>query len=487
MSLVKKLAGETAIYGLSHIFSRVLFFLVFTVYLTRKLPEAEYGIYADMYSYSALLLVLLSFRMDTAFFRFGSQSKDSRTVFSNALFPVIVVSILLLIIMIMSSPYIGGLMGYSNAAHYVRWFAYILVFDALGSMVYAKLRLESRPFRFLVYRLINVVLIVVFVLLFLEYLPRYHPDVLKDIGERIGVVRSIDYVFYSNLIASLVTFLLMIPEIKLSRRMDFSMIGKMLKYSWPLVLVAIAGSINQAFAAPIQKYFLGADVLDNLPQVGVYAAAAKLAILLNLFTTAFNYAAEPFFFNNASHKDSRQVYGKVALAFTIFACLVTLGIVFNLDILIHLIGYQEGRAVVPILLMAYVFLGIYYNIGIWYKLSDKTIYGAFISFIGAIITLLVSILLLPKIGTIASAIAALTCYVVMVLLGYMLGQKHYPIDYPVGKMVKYILITVLLIALAEIMRSYISSTFIYIAVFAVVFGLLVFYVYKKDYKEIISM
>lgn len=490
MSLVKKLAGETAIYGLSHILTRVLFFMVFAVYLTRTIPQEEYGIYADMYSYSTILLTILTFRMDTAFFRFGSNNKDANSVFTTTMIPVLLICVATLVLILPNAEHIARFLHYENSVHYITWFAWILCFDALAAMVFAKLRLESRPVRFLIYKVINVITIVALVFFLMEFLPRWAPDLMSYLDTNLGIDRKIDYVFLANLVASLVVLLAMIPEISFSGAIDKSLIKRMFAYAIPLVFVSIAANVNQAFAAPIQKFFLSKDVLENLPQVGVYAAAAKLAILLNLFTTAFNYAAEPFFFNHAHKENSREVYGQVALAFTIFSCLVTLGIVFNLDLLILILGeeYRSGQHIVPILLMAYIFLGLYYNVGIWFKLSDKTIYGAFISAIGMVITLVVSISLLPQIGTVASAYAALICYAVMVLIGYVLGQKHYPIHYDVGRIGFYLLITAGLILMARyIIRPTVDGMFPYLAVMAFIWLGFLYYVYRTDYKKIMSI
>jgi len=220
----------------------------------------------------------------------------------------------------------------------------------------------------------------------------------------------------------------------------------MLSYCAPLVVVGIANSINQFFGVPIQKFFLGGNYTENLSDGGLYAGPQKIAALVSLVTVAFNYAAEPFFFKHAANSDDRSVYGKIALAFTLFMGAVVVAIMSYLEILKHLTDvtkYADGFVVVPILLFAYFCLGLYYSISIWYKLSDKTRYGAYISIIGVILTLTMSIILLPKIGFIASAWAALACYLTMVTLAYLYGQRHYPIPYPIGK-----LATVMLIALA---------------------------------------
>ena len=488
MSLLKKLAGETAIYGLSHILSRVLLFIVFTFYLTRRFDgdATEYGIYTDMYSYAAVILTILVFRMDTAFFRYGSKG-DLQKVFNTGFIGVLGFCIIVLVLLLTNIDWFSSILRYEESPHYIKWFAYILVLDAITALVFARLRLQSRPIRFMVYKFINVGLTLILVLAFLEFLPKYFPTQFEQLNSMLGVTRQIDYVFFANLLASGAVVLAMLPEFKTFRfTFEYPLFKKMLWYALPLVAVALAGNINQAFAAPLQKYFLGNDILENLANAGVYGAAAKLAILLNLFTTAFNYAAEPFFFNNSDRKDSLEVYGKVALAFTIVACLATLGLIFYIDIIILLLGdtYRSGINVVPILLFAYVFLGLYYNVSIWYKLKDKTYIGALISFMGAFITILISLLLLPKIGTIASAWAALACYVSMVIVGYFIGQKYYPVHYPVKKILFYIGATVVLSISALLLRPIMGVSIAYFSTITAILLVVVFGLYKTEWKKL---
>lgn len=487
MSLIKKLAGQTAIYGLSHIISRVLLFVVLTVYLTRRVGESEYGVYADMYSYVTIILTILVFRMDTAMFRFGRDKKDAQKVFNTGFIGVLVFCLLSLFILIPLVNPISEWLQYNESPHYIRWFAFILALDALAALVFARFRLQNRPVRFVLYKLLNVGLTVIFILFFLEFMPNYFTGEYESLKTFLNITRTIDFVFFSNLIASGVVLLAMLPEFKSLRfSFDYSLFKKMAWYALPLVFVGIAGSINQAFAAPLQRAFLGEGVLENLANVGVYAAAAKLAILLNLFTTAFNYAAEPFFFNNSDNKDSLKIYGKVALAFTIVACFATLGLIFYIDVITLLLGekYKSGINVVPILLFAYIFLGLYYNVSIWYKLKDKTYIGALISFLGAFITITVSILLLPKMGAIASAWAALLCYISMVIAGYWMGQKHYPVEYPVLKILTYIIGTLILAWLALTLRSSLGAGVLYFAAVTSVLLLLSMIIIKLEWKNL---
>lgn len=491
MSLIKKLAGETAIYGLSHIVSRVLLFVVFAIYLTRRFDgdTTEYGIYTDMYSYAAVLTTILVFRMDTALFRYASRGGDIQRVFNTGFFAVLAFCALCLIILLPSIDQVASLLSYSESPHYIRWFAYILVLDAITSLVFARLRFESRPWRFVFYKLINVGLTVVLVLTFLEFLPRFAPAQKVALDSTLNVARQIDYVFYANLLSSGIVLLIMLPEFRSVRLIfDVSLFKKMAIYAFPLVFVGIAGNINQAFAAPLQKELLGDNIMDNLANVGVYGAAAKLAILLNLFTTAFNYAAEPFFFNNADKKDSLQVYGKVALAFTIVSCVAAVALIFYLDVLILLLdeSYRIGANVVPILLFAYVFLGLYYNVSIWYKLKDKTYIGALISLMGAIITISVSIALLPSIGTVGSAWAALACYIAMVVVGYLVGQRYYPIPYPVRSITFYIFSAIVLGVGALYLKELHIGGLGYYLIVSVVLTVYVYMIYRKEWSGLVS-
>ena len=488
MSLIKKLAGQTAIYGLSSIFSRVLLFIVFTIYLTRKFGKVEYGIYADMYSYAAVILTILTFRMDTALFRYGKKEGMDK-VFSTTFWTVLGISIVSLVLILPFDNSIANALTYGDSPHYIRWFAYFLIFDALAAPVFAKLRIENRPIRFVIYKFLNIVLTAGLILFFIEFLPNNMADLYSSITSFFGMTRQVDFVFLTNLIASGLVLVFMIPELKsIKFQFDIVLFRKMFWYVVPLVFVAIAGNINQTFAAPLQKYFLGSDIVENISNVAVYAAAAKLAILLNLFTSAFNYAAEPFFFNNADNKDSLRIYGKVALAFTIVACLGALGLIFYIDVIILLLGenFRSGINVVPILLFAYIFLGLYYNVSIWYKLKDKTYIGAMISFVGILVTIVLSIVLLPHYGAIVSAWAALACYVVMVVIGYIVGQKYYPVAYPVKSILCYILITAILAIGSLYLRHLGLSNIYYYIIITLVFSLFTFLIYKREWKDILS-
>ena len=486
MSIIKKLAGETLIYGMASIFPRMLNILMTLVYLTYRFKDTEdYGSYNEMYAYVTIFLTILVYRLDTAYFRYGSRPENKDNVFSTALIPVIVSAIVIVGVVLVYSQSIATWLSYEDKPHYIQWFALIIGFDAVATLFYGKFRLASQTKRFLFFRLANVVLTIIFILIFLEVLPRIAPEIGQNIASFFGVTKELDFVFLANLLASGSILLLLIPEfVRVKWSLDFGLLKKMLLYSFPLIVVGLAGNINQAFAVPLQKYFLGADTAANLSDAGLYAAAAKIALLLNLFTVAFNYAAEPFFFNNAKEK---KAYGQVALAFTIVCVIVIIGIITFSGLAQYLVGsqYRASLNIVPWLLFAYFFLGLYYNVAIWFKLSDRTMVGAIISVFGAIITLVVSIYFLPRVGTIASAYAAVTTYAFMIVAGYLTGQKYYPIQYPIKKILTYVVVAVIMTVSLVLLRSQVN-TFVSMALGIIYTIGLLGYVWKYERKELLS-
>lgn len=473
MSVIKKLAGETLIYGMASILPRLLFFLMTLIYLTYRFPNSEdYGEYNELYAYVTILLTILVYRLDTAFFRFGSRDEeDKEVVFGTSLTTVMISTIVLVLALLYFSDSIAHLLDYGDRVHYVQWFSIIIGCDAVASMFYARFRLNSQPKRFLFFRVANVVLTIIFIFLFLEVLPRVAPTFLEQIGNVFGVSKELDYVFLANLVASASIIILLVPDfLKVKFGIDIFLLKRMMIYALPLVLVGLAGNFNQAFAIPLQKYLLDGDIAANLSNAGVYAAAAKVALLLNLFTVAFNYAAEPFFFNNVKGDEKREAYGKIALAFTMVCLIVIIGIVGFSQILQYLVdeNYRQAFNLVPILLFAYLFLGLHYNVSIWYKISDHTMIGAGIAIVGAIITFIISAIYLPEIGTAASAYAALVTYAVMVIIGYILGQKYYPIKYPVKKILAYISVTVLMVLHLNYLNNMTSNWTWLVAIFYIV-------------------
>jgi O-antigen/teichoic acid export membrane protein len=432
MSLFKQLAGETVVYGFSHMLGKVLNYVLIAFYLTRKLSnqQAEYGIYNELYFYVALLLILFGLRMETTFFRFGSEQESYKKAFSNGLASMTGLALIWLVPAFIFSDQIAQLLSYPDKGIYIRILSALITTDLIIAMPMARFRLDRRPLRFALLQTGSIILNITLVLFFLEVCPAMGWSGLFHEGDLL-----VD-VFLANLIARLVLLIILLPNvIKLGWHFDFLIWKKMLNYAWPLVLVGIAGVINQSSYIILQKYFLGGEMLDNLSTGGIYAAAAKIALLMSLFVTAYNFAAEPFFFGQARRADANYIYAEMARAFSWVASFILLGLLLFMDVFENIVdaSYRETMYVVPIILVGYFFLGLYYNLAIWYKVTDRTYFGTIISGVGTILTLLINLILLPQIGILASAYAALACYLSMSVLCYLLGQKYLKVPYNVGR------------------------------------------------------
>lgn len=453
MSILKKLAGQTAVYGLSSIIGRFLNYLLVPVY-TRIFAEAEYGIVTELYAYVAFFTVLYTYGMETAYFRFSEKSAKYDTVFSTAFLSIMCTTALLTGIFVFFSKEIAVRLSYPDHPEYITWFALILAFDALTAIPFARIRQKGQPFRFASFRLISIVANIGFNLFFLVYCPwaaahggKAAHWVEGFYNPQIGV----GYVFISNLIASGITFLLACTEV-LKHRIcfDWKLWKEMTVYALPLLVVGFAGIIDEMTGRALLKWLLPGDTSENLAQLGIYGACYKLAMLVSLFTQAFRYAAEPFFFSHAKQTDAPRTFARVTKYFIITGCLMFLVIMLYIDVAKLFIGeqFRSGLKVVPVLLWANVALGVYYNLSVWYKLTDNTAAGAFISVAGAVVTLALNIALIPPLGYIGSAWATLCCYVFMAAVSYILGQRHYPVPYEAGKILLYIVSALLLYGLS---------------------------------------
>ena len=457
MNKIKSLAGQTAIYGLSSIIGRIFNYLLTPLYTYKFNPE-QYGVYTEMYAYSAFLLVLLTYGMETAFFRFAKSEGENR-VFGTTLISVFSTGVLFSIIGISFAPYISDwLNGSQNIAipytTYIRWFVLIIVLDAITSIPFAKLRQDNKPKKFALVKLMNIGLNIGLNLFFILYCPY----VIKQ-GEQhflFSFINSfynsevgIGYAFIANLMASVITFLILIPEmLKDKLSFDVELWKKLIRYASPLIVVGLAGIINENADRILLKEFLPFDTETKLKMIGIYGACYKISILMTIFIQAFRYAAEPFFFSQKDQKDAKQTYAEVFKFFIIACSIIYMGVMLNLSWLAYFVGpeYRSGIIIVPILLLANLFLGAYYNLSVWYKVTDKTRFGAYIGLTGAAITILLNIILIPVIGYKGSAWATLACYAAMFGISYFLGKKYYPVNYPVKKSFFY-LITALGISL----------------------------------------
>lgn len=426
MSVLKKLAGQTAIYGLSSIVGRLLNYFLVPIY-TRVLPEGEYGVSNWFYAFASFAAVIFTYGMETAFFRFTQKANDDtahRKVASTALISLVVSSVVLSLLLIVAAHPLATWTRNEGRDTFFVWFALILGADALTTIPFAWLRQQNQALRFATLRLLSIGVNILLNLIF--YL------VLK--------YKTVEPMFWANVASSLVLLPFFVKEYALMRLgFDKTIWKAMFLYAFPLIFMGFAGMINETLDRMLLKWLI-TDQMQAEIQTGIYGANYKLSILITLFIQAFRMGAEPFFFARANENDAPRTYAKVMHYFVIVCALIFLGVMLYLDIFQYFIGekYRVGLKVVPILLMANVFLGMYYNLSVWYKIKDKTALGAWVSVIGALITLILNILWIPKIGYVGSAWATLICYASMVLMSWALGQKHYPVPYPIFKILGYL-------------------------------------------------
>lgn len=447
MGLISKLVGQTAIYGLSTIIGRFLNFMLVPLY-TRCFSQAEYGVVTELYSYTVFLMIFLTYGMETGFFRFMQNKDDEPKVFSTITTSLFSSSAIFIgLVFLLLSP-ISSVLGYSDHQDFVMIMAIIIGIDAFTSVPFAKLRHENKALQFAAIKLTNIGINIGLNILFIIILP----TIAKTSSNQWLVdnfsTPKVVYIFISNLAASVVTLILLLPDILKNRNgFDYELLKRIFSYSWPLLISGLAGSINEVYDRVSLRYFLTVpDDVDAsqyiLSQVGIYGANYKLAMIISIFNQAFRFAAEPFFFSRMKEKDSRQMYAKIMNYFTIFTLLLFLVIMLYLNIFKLFIGsnFHDGLGIIPVLLMANIFLGIVFNLSIWYKVTNQTTFGIWITGFGALITLAINIVFVPIYGYVACAWATLACYVLMAVLSYILCQKHYGIPYKIGTLAAYFIL-----------------------------------------------
>ena len=428
MSSIKKLAGQTVIYGGTTIISRLINYLMVPVH-TYIFGTGEYGVVGELYAYVSLLIVLLTYGMETAFFRFNSTVPDDEKnkVYGTSLVSLLVTSMIFIVAILYYNQDVASLLSHDNHPEYITWFALVIAFDAISTMPFARLRAQNRPQKFAFVKFANIFVNVFVTLFFLILCPwllkmNVMPDVVNAIyNKEIGI----GYIFLANLAASAVTLLLLFSEIHPSRlSFNWKLWKQMISYAFPLLIFGLAGIVNETMDRILLKELSPADIAQS--QVGIYSACYKISILMTIFIQAFKYAAEPFFFAKAKDSDAKRNYSLVMTYFVLTCSFIFLGVMLYIDVVQHFIGkdFREGIAVVPILLMANLFLGIFYNLSIWYKLTGQTRFGAYISIIGAIITLALNYFLIPVMGYMGSAWATFICYGSMMVISFIIGQKY---------------------------------------------------------------
>ncbi len=485
MSLYRKLFQQTFIYGLATVLPRALAIVLVPLY-TSVLDPSSFGVYATLMAYIILGNVLLSYGMETAFFRFINKEGIKKSlVQSTALTSITFTSLAVLVIVYLLKGHIASLIGFEE--RYVVWALQILILDALVIIPFVWYRANEKPLKYALIKILNVCINLGFNLFFFLGLPELDSGNLDSfLGGTLQVEAPVDYIFIANIIASGATLLMVLPlYFKIKFKFDFTLWKQMMRYAYPVLIAGIAFSINEAFDKILLDYLLPDDIAET--EVGVYAACYKLGVFMTLFATAFRLGIEPFFFNHAKEENAKETYALITKYFTIFGCVIFLTVMVYVDFFKELLirdeAYWVALWVVPFILLANLCLGVYHNLSVWYKVTDRTKYGAYISVLGAIITITVNFALIPELKYKGAAIATLAAYGSMMIVSYFLGRKYYRVPYEVKKIGAYLLVAISF----GVTSFYIFDRNLLIgSALLLVFLLGVFFMEKKELKRMIK-
>lgn len=465
MAGLKSLAKDTAIYGVSSIVGRFLNYLLVPIYASAmSAASGGYGVVTEVYAWVALMLVLLTYGMETGFFRFANKEDENpQTVYSTTLISVGATSLLFIILCLTFLREIAGLMGYSQHPWYIGMMVIVVGMDAFQSILFAYLRYKKRPIKFAALKLLFIVTNIILNLIYYV--------VLKG--------TDVFYAFLFNLVCTSVVMFGFIPELRVHLAFDKALLKRMLAYSFPILILGVAGILNQVADKIIFRHVYP-DAAEASVQLGIYGAASKIAMIMAMFTQAFRFAYEPFVFGKSKEKDSRQMYAQAMKFFIIFTLLAFLAVMFYLDLLKYILGrdYWPGLKVVPIVMAAEIFMGVYFNLSFWYKLIDETRWGAYFSAVACTVVILMNVFLIPLYGYMACAWAGFTGYAIAMLLSYFVGQRKYPIRYDLKSIGLYILLAVALYVVGE--QIPIQNVILRLAFRTVLLLIFIVYIVKKD-------
>ena len=440
MAGIKSLAKDTAIYGLSSIIGKFLNWCLTPLYTYLLMPE-EYGIIVNLYAWIGLMLVLLTYGLETGFFRFANDPDkgDPQTVYATCMTSLgITTSLFLGLVFGFLTP-LSNLLQSGAHPEYVALIAIIIALDVFSALPFAYLRYRLRPLRFAALKLLNIGLTIIFNIFFLVVCPKIHINHAEWISWFYNPDYGVGYILVSNVLTSGIILLMLLPEIvRIRWQFQFQLLRQILHYSFPLLILGLAGMLNQNFDKILYTYLIP-DAAEASHQLGIYGANAKIAVVMIMFTQAFRYAYEPFIFARTKGEDKRATYALAMKYFIIVDLLIFLGVMFYLDIIRYFIDprYFEGLKVVPIIMMAELFSGIFFNLSLWYKLTDRTQWGVYFSLIGLVIIVTANIIFVPMFGYVACAWAAFACYFAMMFFSWLIGQKYYPISYDLKAIAKY--------------------------------------------------
>lgn len=443
MKEVRKLAGQTLIYGFGTIVPRFLNYAILTFFYTRVFSKTQYGVVTELYAWMVLLLVVLTYGMETGFFRFSQKKEEYEKVYSTALLSLFVTSFLFVVLVNIFIRPVSAILNYRDNHDYIRMFAAILAIDAFSAIPFARLRKENRPIVFSIIKIMNVVVTIAAVMFLLKIAPWIYKNSHGWFRNIYNPDYGVGYVFVANLIGSTVTLLMLLPFVFRTKFVFDKYIWiRMINYSFPLLIAGLSGSINDALDKVILRRLVGEE--NGLATVGEYGAGYKIAVLMALFIQMFRFAAEPFFFERARHENAKETYAFVMKYFIIIMLILFLVINLYMPGIKYFLpkSYWGSLIVVPMVSMGYLLYGIYINHSIWYKLNDLTRFGVYITISGAVITVLLNVIFIPAYGYMASAWAHVASYGSMIALSFVFARKHYFIDYQITKIIPYFLIAV---------------------------------------------
>jgi O-antigen/teichoic acid export membrane protein len=481
---IKSLGGQTIVYGLSSFVPKFLTYLLNPVYAYTWGPE-QVGRVTILYTYVIFLNIVLTYGMETGFFFFSKRETKSDSVFGTSFISLFFSTLVFVIGALIFLKPIAGAIEFTANPRYIIWFIFILGFDTLSALPFSKLRLQNKAFRFAFIKLIGVVFNVLLNVFLILIIPKF---LLSNQGTFLGFHYHLDIeiIFICNFCSSLLVLLILLPEIlKEKLKFDPVLLRQLFVYSLPLMIAGLAGTINDTFDRILLQYFLPAGV-NSQYVIGIYGANIKLAVLMTLFTQMFRFAAEPFFFNQKKGDDQHAILADVSKYFIIYGLVIFLTVISFTDILKYFVGpkvYWEGLKVVPIYMFAKLFLGIYFNLSFWFKLSGKTYFGIIITAVGAIITIVLNILLIPVMSYLGCALVQLFTYVVMVLLSYFIGKKYYKIPYDFKNIFLYMGIAIAI----YIFAFHFSFGSIYVNLLKNTIALVLFLVYLEKREHIFSL
>jgi O-antigen/teichoic acid export membrane protein len=444
---IKRLAGETVLYGLGSILPRFLNFLLVPLHTTVFAP-AEYGVFTQLFAYVGIINIIFLFGMETAYFRFANQKDlNEQRVFNLTQTVTFSISLLCSVVFLLNAAGIASYLDIAAHKNIVIYLILIMFIDAVVAIPFARLRFQKKPLLFAIGKLINIGLLVGLNVYLLLYS---------------GMAPDLSFIIIANLVANAFYLLFFFRSLSSWRpAVDKILSPRIFSYAYPVMITGLAGMANENLSRITLDNWLPKDFYrDPRAALGVFGGNYKYAVLMNLAIQAFRYAAEPFFFSQSTEKNSPQLFARINHYFVIVCCVLLLGVSINLDILKYFLGqseYWEGLHIVPILLLAYLFLGIYYNYSVWFKLTDRTHFGTLITFIGLVVTVVGNYLLIPLYGYVGSSFAALLCYFSMMIVCYWFGQKYFPVPYTVGKDFLYIVATTVLIYVVYDADTFVSN------------------------------